>query len=89
MSAQEPGDPCELAAERVTECYGAEAASAYVCNPDQAEAIAETSCSELSDIETKSDSTLCSALGLFCPADPIFLVDGTMAMASPSTSRMA
>ena len=70
--AQEPGDPCELAAERVTECYGAEAASAYVCNPDQAEAIAETSCSELSDIETKSDSTLCSALGLFCPADPIF-----------------
>lgn len=71
--AQGPeGNPCELAAERVTECYGAEAASAFVCIPDQADAIAETTCSELSDLETKSDSTLCSALGLFCPADPIF-----------------
>lgn len=70
--AGEPADPCALAAERLSECYDEETASAYVCEPESAEAIAETSCAELSDIESKSDTTLCSALGLFCPADPIF-----------------
>ncbi len=64
--------PCEEVDELITTCYGEEAASEFVCDPDTAEEIADLTCAELNDIETKSDASLCSTLGFFCPADPIF-----------------
>jgi triacylglycerol lipase len=64
--------PCEEATDLISSCYGEEAASSYQCDPETAGNIADKTCSELSDIESKSDLSLCSVLGIFCPADPIF-----------------
>ncbi len=72
-AAQSPaGAPCEEAGSRIEECYGEEAATEFVCDPSSAEEIADLTCAELVDIETKSDGSLCGVFGFFCPADPIF-----------------
>ncbi len=67
-----PLAPCEAALAQVEECYGAEAATEFICAPETAADIADLSCTEISDIETKSDLSLCGTFGFFCPADPIF-----------------
>ncbi len=72
-ASQSPAlSPCEQVDELITTCYGEEAASEFVCDPETAGDIADLTCAELNDIETKSDASLCSTLGFFCPADPIF-----------------
>ncbi len=69
---QEASSPCEEASDRIGECYGEEAVTAFVCDPETAANVADLSCAELSDLESKSDLSLCDTLGLFCPADAIF-----------------
>ncbi len=74
-ACSDPGSslaPCEEAHDRIEECYGEEAASEFLCDESKAGEIADLSCAELIDIETKSDGSLCGAFGLFCPAAPIF-----------------
>ncbi|MBL4635553.1 MAG: alpha/beta fold hydrolase, partial [Kofleriaceae bacterium] len=69
---QSSSSPCEQAQELLMDCYGEEAASSFQCDPASAEDLAGLTCTELADIETKSDLSLCGTLNLFCPADPIF-----------------
>ncbi len=69
---QSSSSPCEQAQQLLADCYGEEAASTFQCDPASADELAGLTCTELSDIETKSDLSLCGTLNLFCPADPIF-----------------
>lgn len=69
---EQSSDPCVAATELITECYGEEASSAYKCDPETAENIAALDCGEMANIEMRSDMTLCSVTGFFCPVDPIF-----------------
>lgn len=71
-SAEPEGSPCDDATEVITDCYGEEAATSYQCDPESAGDIADKSCAELAEIDAKSDVSLCSVFGIFCPADPIF-----------------
>jgi len=71
-AAETSAPTCEDAQQVIEDCYGAEAASAFDCAATNPDDIAGLSCSELSDIEAKSDLSLCGTLGLFCPADLIF-----------------
>lgn len=71
-STQAEEATCAQAEERIGECYGQEAATAYVCDPQRVEDIVSLSCSELAEMESRSDFSFCSVFGIFCPADAIF-----------------